>query len=534
MSSAATPRTVQAPTQAAPWLAYLTCSACLLCFLFPFLRTLYIGSDEGMFLNEAARVVEGQVFSRDFYEVVGPGSVYWIAAFFRLFGVSFLSARIALLIPLLGTGIALYWLTRRVCQRYRSLPLLLLAGPYFGLYGQVESHHIDSNCFALLAVVCLVAWLDSKKNSLLAAAGALAGIAAFFLQPKGALLLGAVLVWLWLQRKRSGSSPLLLAGLPIAGFTAVGALGLGYFASQGALGSLIYWTYSFLRQRYTASNAVPYAQGLQETWSFFVTQPDGLHWPSAAAALLLVPLLLSAALPLLVPAMALGYKWKSVTPEITLLWLAGWAIFASEIHRMDLHHLAYGEPLLILLFVHMLAGYRASFFRVVAAALTVCAVCLAGFCWIAVAAKPAISTRAGRAAIFGPGSDRVTQFLDSHTQPGEEIFVYPYAPLFYFLTGTANPTPFTGLLYNFSLPEHFQQVEDTLDRRRVRYVVWDTLTLPRFARLGLMQGAMPSPDQLIFEPYLLSHYTTVLDDGGVLVLERKLERKQEGKPESSR
>src|SRR3984957_8425745 len=156
-------------------------------YLLPFMRLYFVGTDEGTLDYGAVRIVHGQVFARDFFEVIGPGTFYWLAAFFKLLGVSFFTTRICLFLTSLGTALLMYFLSRRVCERYRILPCLLLAGTYFGGLWPAISHHVDSNFFALLAVACLALWQDGRSNSLLLAAGVLAGVTTASLQPKGML-----------------------------------------------------------------------------------------------------------------------------------------------------------------------------------------------------------------------------------------------------------------------------------------------------------------------------------------------------------
>src|SRR5215475_3726882 len=44
--------------------------------------------DEGVFLYEAKRILDGQVMYRDFFDLVGPASNYALALIYLLFGVS--------------------------------------------------------------------------------------------------------------------------------------------------------------------------------------------------------------------------------------------------------------------------------------------------------------------------------------------------------------------------------------------------------------------------------------------------------------
>jgi len=504
-----------------PWPAYCLFALCAGLCLLPLMRTLFIRSDEGIFLDGGARIVHGQVFARDFFEIMGPGSFYWVAAFFKLFGVTFFAARLSLFIPLVGTAITIYFLSRKICARYQSIPCILLAGPYFGLLGQVESHHVDSNFFALLAVACVVLWQSTSRNSLLFLAGILAGATTCILQPKGALVLFAILVWLLLQRTHP-KSILFQMSLAAGGFAAVMALILAYFSTRGALGSLYYADIVFPSQSYGAANVVPYAQGIHEIWAFFVSQPGGLKWPAPIAAIMIAPALLIAALPALLLILAATYKWKAISPEVLLYWLCGGALWLSEFHRRDIHHLAYGSPLLIIVCVHMLSQMRIKFAHISVMTAAACGLCLAAFNSLVAVAVPAIQTPVGRAAVFGEGSVPVLNFLDSHLHGGEDTFIYPCSPVYYFLSGATNPTPFSCLFYGQNTSAQFHTVVDILEQRQVRYVVWDTLLLPSLASEGAMQGSTPkNPDQLILEPYLQSHYTVVDNANGILVMERK-------------
>src|ERR1017187_5522154 len=331
----------------AQWSRYVIFTLCAGLYLLPFMRFILAGTDEGTLLCGASRIVHGQVFARDFFEAMGPGTFYWLAAFFKLFGVTFLASRICLFISSLGTGLSIYFLSRRVCDQYWTLPCLILAGTYLGALWPGISHHVDSNFFALLSVVCMVIWNIKPRNSLLITAGALAGVTTCIFQPKGVLMFCALLAWLWIQRRWT-SAPLTVLALPTGGYFAIIGLVLAYFWSQGALDSLYYANFAFPRQHYGAVNAVTYAYGIiMYYWANWVMAFGGAKWSVAIAAILITPLLFVAALPLLMLLVGIRYKWKSVTPEIVLYWLSGWALWLSEFHRSDIWHLVFGSPLLI-------------------------------------------------------------------------------------------------------------------------------------------------------------------------------------------
>jgi hypothetical protein len=509
----------RAPMAKRGYLPYLLFTLCASLYFLPFMRVLLPGDgDEGLLVYGAVRIVHGQVFARDFFEVVGPGTFYWLALFFKLFGVTFVATRICLFVTSLGTALAMYFLSRRICGQYQILPCILLAGTYFGSSWPANSHHADSNCFALLSIACMTLWQDERKHGLLFAAGALAGATTCFLQPKGILLLVSIWLWLWMQRRREATSLSSLWAVT-GGYISVVGFMLVYFWSRHALGDLFYANVVWPSGHYSAVNVVPYAQGIiNYDWDHFVLAKSGFHWTIVTAAVLITPFLLVAALPALLPALAARYRKNTMRPEIVLYWLCGWALWLSEIHRKDICHLVFGSPLLMILFIYYLQQYRAKVADLALQILAISAACLAGFnLFLALSARPT-ATRVGSVALFK--SDPVLTVLQSKTGPGEEIFAYPYCATYYFLSATTNPTRYGALLYDFNTPSQFEEVVRVLEQRRVRYVVWNTGF--QETRKIFFPGMKKVPDdQLIVEPYLESHYKVVWADADNRLMERK-------------
>jgi len=496
-----------------PYLLF-TLSASL--YFLPFMRILLQAQDEGILVYGALRIFSGQVFARDFFEVVGPGTFYWLALFLNLFGATFVATRICVFVSSLGTALAMYYLSRRICSRYRILPCILLAGTYFGSSWPAISHHVDSNCLALLSVACMTAWQAKRKHSLLFSAGALAGATTCFLQPKGVLLLLALLLWLWIERWRSATW-LRSLGSVTAGYVTVVGFMLVYFWSRHAIWDLVYANAVWPSVHYSAVNVVPYAQGvIRDYWDHFVITKTGFHWTVAMAAVLIAPFLFIAALPVLLPALAAArYRKNAVSPEVLLYWLCGSALWLSEVHRKDICHLVFGSALLIVLCVYYLEQHRAKIASLTLQVLAIGAGCLAGFNFFLVLAAHPMATRVGTVRIFKPIP--ILELLDNKVALGEVIFAYPYCPMYYFLSATTNPTRYGALVYNFDTPDQFDEVTAVLEQRRVRYAVWDTTYQANIA------GASPGmrPEQFIIEPYLESHYRLVKEEDGVRLMERK-------------
>src|SRR5206468_5089805 len=67
----------------------------------------------------------------------------------------------------------------------------------------------------------------------------------------------------------------------------------------------------------------------------------------------------------------------------------------------------------------------------------------------------------------------VVDYLRSHSEPGDRIFVYPAAPLLYFLADRPNATRFNHLLPGLLSPAEVVEAIAALEHRPAVYVVWD-------------------------------------------------------------
>jgi hypothetical protein len=497
------------------YVPYVVFAFCASLYLLPFMRLLLHGSDEGIMVEGAVRTLHGQLLGRDFLEVVGPGTFYWLALFFKLFGVTFLASRICLFVSSIGTALSLYFLSRRVCGSYQVLPCVLVFATYFGVVWPTISHHIDSNCFALLAVVCMVLWQDVHKSWLLIAAGALAGATTLTLQPKGILLLLAFLIWLWIQHRRQSTALTTLVWVT-GGCFGVLALVLGYFWIQGALGDLIYVNVVWPWHNYGPAFSVHYASYLVDNFTHWVVPMHGINWTVGMAAVLLIPFLFVAAIPVVLIGLGISHGTKELTPEIALYWLVGVALWLSEIHRKDICHLVFGSPLLIILCVFYLQARRNRGFSLAIQVLSITSACLAAATlMIALVARP-MTTRVGQVRMTA--YDPVLTAIDEHVPQGGEIFIYPYAPMYYFLSATTNPTRYSVVYYNFKIRSRptFDEVIQTLTQHRVQYVWWDMNAQDK------LQILFPGADlrQNKIERYLTSHYRAVWTCKDGVLMER--------------
>jgi hypothetical protein len=84
-------------------------------------------------------------------------------------------------------------------------------------------------------------------------------------------------------------------------------------------------------------------------------------------------------------------------------------------------------------------------------------------------AKSVIETRRG--LILGRSSDPILEYVQAHVPAGARILVYPYLPLYYYLTATSSPVPYEYLQPGMHTPEQEQEVIRDVSQDRTAVVL---------------------------------------------------------------
>lgn len=507
-----------------------------LIYLFLFLRVLWRVGDEGLVVYGAQRAAEGALPYRDFMEVFGPASFYWQALFFSLLGTKWIVARGVLLFTGATSAVLLYWMTRHL---YRG-PFEMMPALYYLVLGiplwPASNHHWDSNLFALLAVGIFLLWQEKGDGIYLVMSGVMAGITSCFIQQKGLLLLASFFLTIILIDKRQTDGEKGISkrtGPLIAGYAGLGGMVLLFFSIQGGLPDLVYSTFLWPLANYHNVNIAPYGYGLFE-----------FYWPSwlnilqhflpetvsqGLRGLFLVPFAVILSLPFLVAVLALiSCRSPSNRPTIfhsttITYYCCGYALWISEIHRMDIFHAIYGAPLLLIAFIGIWnLGYeKMRLFRT--SVLYFISFCLLSFGTsnglIASSANHKIETRRG--TIYRFGDDSALRYLEEHTRPGEQVFIYPYYPMYYFLANINNPTRYNNLIYGYHTDDQFHEVISDLEKKKVKLVLWDTLVEGKNLKTWFPRYEHPPEEQLILERYLQTHYDVIGIENGFRIMRRR-------------
>ncbi len=491
------------------WIGYLGVAFCTAAYLFPFVRMVWGIGDEGVSLDGARRIIQGQLFARDFEEMVGPGAFWWPALFFKAFGVSIVTAHALLWLTGIAIALLIFHLSRRLGGNafFCAAFFTVLAIPLW----PGNSYHWDAMLFSLLAFAALIEWQRNNRDWLLAACGCSAGVTTLMIQHKGVLLIAALLTVVILRQLQRKTAVLFL----LLSYVGVVTSAIAFYAMKGALGDLIFADYVWPRSHYLRINETPYGyllpsmlQGIMDIHNLAARL---LGW------FLLLPLAVVFAMPGLLIAAALFFRSRAFTRELLPFWICGIALWAAEMHKPDMPHLIWGSPILLILLSRFVQSMR---WRSVFVGCTLTALLGFGLARIAhpLSAHTRIQSRNGSYWSIDP--DHALAFIQAHTGRGDPVFVYPYYSLYNFLSDTENPTRFNYFLYGYNTPQQFHEAVNAIQAKRVRYVLWSTPSSLELLSLSFPAYHPPPHDQQIIEPYLESHYHQIGIANDFRILER--------------
>jgi hypothetical protein len=130
--------------------------------------------DEGLMLQAARRVADGQMPYRDFLCPYGPAQPYLLGALFKAFGVSMLDWRILRVLTDAAVGLVVYAIVRR-----EAGPRWALAGWLAAVCAMAEPRSASSTPLALLAGLAAI-YLATRDDRRLGWAAVLTAVAAAF------------------------------------------------------------------------------------------------------------------------------------------------------------------------------------------------------------------------------------------------------------------------------------------------------------------------------------------------------------------
>ncbi|HWQ36303.1 MAG TPA: hypothetical protein VNQ79_25950 [Blastocatellia bacterium] len=484
----------------------LACLAFLYLQLFLLPRTpLALPGDGTIFVNNALRMLDGEVIYRDFFQITTPGTelVYFIC--FRFFDASVTVYNVIVMLTGLALAALNVVIARRVISGWMSLMPALLLLTFQFRFERTGSHHWFS---MLIVMAALAVVIERRTARRLIAAGALCGLATCFTQHRGVMALAGLAAFVvWEERRmKSGWRALLRAeALLISAFGIVAMTMPAYFISQAGLMRFIECTVIFPAKYYSGTywmnNPGVYLSDLP-------TLAQGSLFVGAVRAFTY------ALVPLVYVAFWFHYRHRrGVQPDeqwdrLMLLNLAGIFLFLGVASAPGWYRLTHvSQPGLILL-CRMLSqpGWwrrRVSLLL----ALTASLILVRALFVQQRQARRELMMPAGRVSFQSDESFRRYEWVARQTRPGE----YFFSPStdFYFLGRLRNPAAVQFLLPSaYTRPEHVRSVIDGLERHQVRFVHWlKMLERPPAAPLRSEDNLEPLREYLYRHYHLVESFT---------------------------
>jgi hypothetical protein len=499
------------------WTTYLLVALGALLYLRPFTHVLWHNMDEGIMLDGAQRVTEGQLPGRDFLEGLGPGGFYWLAGFFSLFGTSVATAGGFLLATGVVVALAVFHLARRV-DAHAVLCAALFVVTAIATF-PIHNHHLESEAFCLMALCLFVEWQRTGNVCLLAGCGALAAAATVTYQSQGPLFFVALVLSSFLVSRTARERPLIPILALIAPYLVLLGGVVAFYFSRGALHDLVWANFVWPATSALGMNSCPYAMFLNHSLGAIrgglaTTVPAFLSL--VAGAFVGLPLLIAVALPVLLLGLAAMLGVRAFTSNLIPFWCCGIVLWLSELERPDMVHLIFGGAILLILvsaLLHRLTTHPGIALLCSASLLLFAGIYLSQ----ALAAQVPVETRRGQ--LFSQSQDQALVFLLRNTRPGDYVFIYPYFPEYYFLSDTRNPTRLSHFVYGWNSPEQFREAVARLETKQVRFVLWDS-GADHLLHIVLPHYKMAPANEQIIEPYLQSHYHQLGSANGFRIMER--------------
>ncbi len=454
--------------------------------------------DEGLSLYASERILKGQVPYRDFFVMVTPGTFYFQALLFKIFGSSVILGRWIVLIEGALTTMLLYLVAKRV----NSIIYAALGAILFLLWEFPQWMSTNYSWYgiilALLVILSLSAYLVKQNYHWLLLASILAGLTAFFKQNMG--FFSALTIFLIIILRRiilafRETNPPLAEETQFKGFLKeIGYLALGiliifipliiYMVSKGALLVMFKDAVYYPTFLYKEGAALPFPELL----------------PIRAESVLSYLPLITYPLTALIVIIRVILKLNTERDiELVMLAIFGSLFFLASFPRADFIHVSFGIMPLFILFPYLLnwifdmlstglswlfkaeEGAKLRIIQVVVVMLTLIGPAFLVRDGIVInqerykwqQASISDVNRAGDIYLSHYDALKIrtiVSFIRENTKPEDPIFVVPWAVMFYFLTERDNPTRW-DLIIPTSL-FNLDEIIATLEEVKPRYVIW--------------------------------------------------------------
>jgi len=446
-------------------------------FILPF-TPVYVEGDQLLPVSNAMRLLNGEVMYRDFFHFAPPGTELYYAGLFGIFGVKIWIMNVTVLLLALAQLYLVFAFSKRLLSGYYVyLPALLYFMIGFRPFGIDGSYRLFSVVFVLAAALIVG---DRRTTKALIAAGALCGIASFFVQTRGVLGAGAIGLFLMWQWRIQGTS---IRSLFKDWFVIAAALTIIVIVTQFSMAyaagfdNYYFANVTFLKDHYgsdSLSNTLAYLTDLPELSAYlrnYGVAAGYFRYLRVAGP----TLFFYAAIPATYIAFFIYRKLRRVDwahDEILMcLSILGlvFSIGVSAPTALRLYHISI-PAMVVLIWLFGRSIQNTAFAKAAVCAFTVLGVlyCIQR----QTVANVTLELPGGKAAFLAPSVAEKYSWLAAETNPGDAIFEAQH-PTFYFPLHLKNPTPFYLVRDNNYTPAfQIAQLMTALGNSRPRFIIW--------------------------------------------------------------
>ncbi len=460
----------------------------LLVLLF-FFNKGFIYHDEGHVLHAAQRMIDGEIIYRDFHFLYTPGSVFLTAFAFRIFGESILTGRVLMLLSAILSAILVFKIILKTTKNN------LLGASAVGVYLAWGPTHINfpwpvmfSISSSLLLYSLFIKALKEKKNIHFLLIGILTAVTLLIKQNLGAaVFLTNIFIFMFIKTLRRKKQVVHYT----VGLFATLLLFAGYLITTDSLLPFLNDFYQFSVKKIilekTLNTPFVYGQNLSEKISktlFYLS-------PLAISALGLFMSFTNK--------INRG-KYFFLSGFVLLFYLFGIRPTTDYVHISPLLSLV-GLPLAMII-NELNKRYTKLMFSALTLALIFLgfhtALCKGYYRWETPLVKQRLYINHPRINIWTDEKyksvvGKLLPQITKQTDRDDYIFIYPNAPMFYFISDRKNPTMYSDLSPSMILTGDQTSILKSLEKNNVKVILTHSLLKP----------------SLKIEKYILENFSSV-------------------------
>lgn len=425
-----------------------------------------LGGDEQVFWMNAQRLLHGELIYRDFFEFTPPGTDLVYLSAFGLLGSRIWVPNVVVLV----LGIALCWLCFHISRFVMKPAQAAVAAALFLVLDYGAWLDATHHWFSLLAVMGALAVLPKARSpARILISGALLGLASFFTQTRGvsaALGVAGFLLWDRFQTQEPWRNCLERQLQLLLSFVVTWGILSSYFIVKVGIWKLLYFQTSYVMRYVTGE------------WDELHRAELNVHaWPDHHVLVYVaVPLICAISL----------RRWRKASQEtsvvagkrVVLLAFVGLAMYAEMAQKPGwLRVDAVAMPSIVLA-AWLMAGLAK---RLRNYATTMIWIGLIGLSvhriWYRNDLRSMVEDLpAGRIAATHLAGEKLA-WIARHTTPGQFFFQASYQSVYLPL---ALRIPVFTFLDRQTRPDFVELDMRQLEAKRVQYILWSPLDLPRF------------------------------------------------------